>query len=153
MFNGMRNKLRMSSGADSTANACHLGITSLIEDEVYDANGKRWGEIVEIIVDARTGCIRYAVLAFGGLLGFGRRRFAVPWRALTPDRKYQRCLVDAGMIRLTARPVSRADPWLQQTEQTAYQATQQLPRQRDPLEAAAPKHPDGWLGGGQLFAR
>lgn len=148
--NGMRTKPRITSGAALTANACHLGITSLIEDDVYDADGKRLGEVEEIIVDARTGCIRYAVLAFGGLLGFGRQRFAVPWFVLTPDSNYQRCVVDVGLMRITARPVTAADPWLQQTDQTVYGATLQLPGQRNPLEATAPTRRDVWTGGGRL---
>ncbi|MDQ6618536.1 MAG: PRC-barrel domain-containing protein [Pseudomonadota bacterium] len=140
MFNWMRTKPRISSGADLTPNACHLGITSLIGDDVYDGDGKCLGEVEEIIVDAHTGCIRYAVLAFGGLLGFGRQRFAVPWFVLTVDRKYQRCVVDVALMRLIGRPVPRDDPWLQPTGP-------HLPRQRNPLADATPKHGDVWSGG------
>ncbi len=133
-----------------TANARHLGITSLIEDDVYDADGKCLGEVEEIIVDAQTGCVRYVVLALGGLLGFGRQRFAVPWSVLTPDSKYQRCVVDVALMRLIARPVPHDDPWLQPTDQTVDRANLHLPRQRNPLEATAPKHRDVWSGGGSL---
>ncbi len=150
MFHGMRTRARIYSNADLTANPSHLGITSLIDDDVYDADGKCLGEVEEIIVDARTGCIRYAVLAFGGLLGFGRQRFAVPWFVLTPDSKYQRCVVDVGLMRITGRPVTPADPWLQQTHQPVHRAPLQLPGQRNPQEAAAPTRRDVWAGGGRL---
>jgi sporulation protein YlmC with PRC-barrel domain len=118
MFNRMRTKPRISVTVDSTTNACLVGTTSLIKDDVYDAAGKFLGEIEEIILDARTGCVRYAVLSLGGFLGIGRKRFAVPWRALTPDADYRRCIVDVALMQLMAVPVPQNDPWLQRTDPT-----------------------------------
>ena len=111
-------KPRISVRADSTTNACLLGTTSLIKDHVYDAAGKFLGEIEEILIDARTGCVRYAVLALGGFLGIGRKRFAVPWSALTPDVDYRRCIVDVALMHLMALPVPQDDPWLRRADLT-----------------------------------
>src|SRR5450759_4875454 len=113
-----RTSPRISEKADSTSNACLLGATSLIENDVYDAAGKFLGEIAEIVLDVRTGCVRYAVLALGGFLGIGRKRFAVPWSALTPDGDHKRCIVDMALMRLMAVPVPQDDPWLQQVDPT-----------------------------------
>ena len=109
---------RISGSVDATTTPCLLGTTSLIEDDVYDAAGKHLGEIEEIVLDVRTGCVRYAVLALGGFLGIGQKRFAVPWSALTPDVAYRRCTVDVALMRLMAVSVPRNDPWLQQSHPT-----------------------------------
>ena len=37
------------------------------------------------MIDVDTGQIAYAVLSFGGFLGFGDKLFAIPWNALKLD--------------------------------------------------------------------
>src|SRR5687768_11431232 len=49
---------------------------------VYDRNGKKIGAIQRVMIDKISGTIAYAVLTFGGFLGFGERHFPVPWNAL-----------------------------------------------------------------------
>ena len=41
------------------------------------------GEINEIVIDKTSGKVNYAVLDFGGFLGFGNKFFAVPWVVLS----------------------------------------------------------------------
>jgi PRC-barrel domain len=118
MINRMGTIPRNSDRGDSTTNEYLLGTTSLIDDEVYDAAGKYLGEIKEILIDSRTGCVRHVVLALGGFLGIGRKRFAVPWNALTPDVEYRRCIVDVTLMHLMALPVPQDDPWLRRAGQT-----------------------------------
>lgn len=62
-----------------------LSATSLVGDEVKNANGENLGEIKELMVDLVTGRIVYAVLSFGGFLGIGNKLFAVPWEVLKVD--------------------------------------------------------------------
>ena len=87
-----------------------LGAINLIEYDVYDAAGKCLGAIEDIVLDARTGCVRYASVAFGGFLGIGCRRVAVPWSSLTPDANFRRCVVNLALMNLTALRVSDYDP-------------------------------------------
>lgn len=115
MFNIRRTNPRISAPVDSRINDCLLGTRSLIEDDVYDAGGTFLGGIEDVLIDARTGCIRYVVLVLGGFLGIGRKRIAVPWSALTPNAEYRRCVVDVTLMNLMALPVSQDDPWLRRT--------------------------------------
>ena len=109
MFNTMKADPRISVRGDSTTNACLLKATSLVKDDVYDGGGRLLGQIEEILIDVHSGCVRYAVLGLGGFLGIGRRRFAVPWSALTPDADDRRCIVDVTLMRLMALPVPQGD--------------------------------------------
>ena len=140
MFNRMGTNPRISVRVDSTTNACLLGTTSLIEDDVYDAAGKFLGEIEEILIDGRTGCVRYAVLALGGFLGIGRKRFAVPWSAFTPDADYRRCIVDVALMQLTALPVPQDDPWLRRADLTWNKENSNLLRQQGFFGVTPPKN-------------
>ena len=45
---------------------------------VYSSAGDKLGSIEELMIDKRTGLVRYAVLEFGGFLGMGGRLVAVP---------------------------------------------------------------------------
>jgi sporulation protein YlmC with PRC-barrel domain len=89
-----------------------LGVQSLLANKLYDADGNCVGRLEEIVLDVRTGCVRHAIVAMGGFLGIGRRRFAVPWSALQPDARYCRAVVDVAQMRLTAVPIPDGDPWL-----------------------------------------
>lgn len=119
MFSSTRSAGKNSVRVDSNHLATQVGATSLMEDDVYNAAGERLGEIEEIILDTRTGCVRYVVLALGGFLGIGRKRFAIPWSALTPDLNYQRCVLDVTLMKLMAVSVFHDDPWLQQARPSA----------------------------------
>jgi sporulation protein YlmC with PRC-barrel domain len=89
-----------------------LGVQSLVANNLYDAEGNLVGKLEEIVLDVRTGCVRHVIVATGGFLGLGRRRFAIPWSALQPDARYCRAIVDVAQMRLTAVPISDDDPWL-----------------------------------------
>ncbi|NDP42247.1 MAG: PRC-barrel domain containing protein [Aromatoleum sp.] len=109
---------RISASADTSKDACLLGVNSLVANNVYDAEGILVGKLEEIVIDTRTGCVRHAVLAVGGILGLGRKRVAIPWSALKPDAQYRRCVVDVAQMQLTAVRVSDDDPWLQRNGAT-----------------------------------
>jgi sporulation protein YlmC with PRC-barrel domain len=117
MINVAQIKQRTSTPIASKAEVRHLGTSSLMQDDVYDASGNFLGEIEEIILDAHTGGVRHVVLALGGFLGMGRKRIAVPWHAIVPDANYRRCVLDVTLAQLVAVAVPRDDPWLQRAEQ------------------------------------
>jgi hypothetical protein len=52
-------------------------------DKVINMAGEHLGKIEDLMIDLENGRIAYAVLSFGGFLGFGNKLFAVPWEALS----------------------------------------------------------------------
>src|SRR3954471_9351094 len=49
---------------------------------VCQPGGKTIGTIQRLMIDKVSGHIAYAVLTFGGFLGFGQKHFPIPWDAL-----------------------------------------------------------------------
>jgi sporulation protein YlmC with PRC-barrel domain len=66
-----------------------MKVSNVVGMKVQDTEGKKLGDIKDLVIDPMDGSIGYAVLDFGGFLGIGDKYFAVPWEALqwTPDRK------------------------------------------------------------------
>jgi sporulation protein YlmC with PRC-barrel domain len=52
---------------------------------VFNGTGDKLGSIDDLMIDKRTGHIRYAVLEFGGFLGIGTDRYPIPWNVLRYD--------------------------------------------------------------------
>ncbi len=61
-------------------------VSTLESLKVHNRSGESLGKIKDLVVDARTGKISYAVLDFGGFLGIGDKWFAVPWHAFNMRR-------------------------------------------------------------------
>ena len=115
---GMKHSERSAPSAHPARDSCLIGVTSLVANRVYDGRGKLVGKLAEIVIDSRTGCIRHAVLVVGGVLGFGRKRLAVPWSALSPHADYRKCTVNLTQMMLTAVEIPADDPWLQRGKAT-----------------------------------
>jgi len=52
---------------------------------VYNMAGDKLGSVDDLIIDKRSGQVRYAVLEFGGFLGMGTDRYPMPWNMLKYD--------------------------------------------------------------------
>lgn len=50
--------------------------------EVKRPNGDYLGRIERIMIDKLTGKSAYAVMSFGGFLGFGEKHYPIPWSML-----------------------------------------------------------------------
>jgi uncharacterized protein YjbJ (UPF0337 family)/sporulation protein YlmC with PRC-barrel domain len=70
----------------STHTAAHLArvlpVSIFMGFRVINPAGDDLGKIEDIAMDMASGRIAYAVLSFGGFLGFGSKYFALPWEAL-----------------------------------------------------------------------
>jgi len=62
--------------------------------KVRNPEGEGLGDITDVAIDRRTGCITYAVLAYGGILGFGEKHFAIPWEAVQIRLREKMAIVD-----------------------------------------------------------
>lgn len=50
---------------------------------VYRPNGDKVGTIERVMMDKVSGKVAYAVMSFGGFLGFGEEYYPLPWSLLT----------------------------------------------------------------------
>src|ERR1700753_3788653 len=51
----------------------------------FNPAGDSLGSIDYLVIDKRSGEVRYAVLEFGGILGMGADRYPLPWAMLKYD--------------------------------------------------------------------
>ncbi len=81
-----------------------LKASQLIGMKVEGTDGKKLGDIKDLVVDREDGSVDYAVLDFGGIIGIGDKYFAVPWEALqlAPDNK--KLLLDVSKKELKDAP-------------------------------------------------
>lgn len=71
---------------------------------VYDEAGDKLGSIDDLMIDKRSGNVRYAVLEFGGFLGIGTDRYPLPWDALKYDTTKDGYVVPLDKARLKDAP-------------------------------------------------
>lgn len=95
-----------------------MGADTLVGNDVYNHNGEDLGDIKEIMLDMRTGKVRYAVLSFGGFLGMGEKLFAVPWNALTLDTANKRFVLNVEKASLENAPGFDKDKWPDMADQS-----------------------------------
>ncbi|MDB5988990.1 MAG: antigen [Herbaspirillum sp.] len=88
-----------------------MGADTLIGNDVCNQHDEDLGDIKEIMLDTRSGKVRYAVLSFGGFLGMGEKLFAVPWSALTLDPANKRFILNVEKDRLKSAPGFDKDNW------------------------------------------
>jgi sporulation protein YlmC with PRC-barrel domain len=88
-----------------------LGAKTLIGDPVVDRTGADIGKIEELMIDVATGRVAYAVLSFGGFLGFHDKLFAIPWAQLVVDEARKRFVMDVSKETLETAPGFDKDHW------------------------------------------
>lgn len=71
---------------DDKTSGNNVRVSELIGMDIRNPAGEDIGEISDLVVDARTGQLKYAAVTYGGFLGLGNKLFAVPFKAF----KFQR---------------------------------------------------------------
>jgi len=113
-----RDTLGMYKSTSSNGPAPFLmGANTFVGDKVYNHEGEDIGDLKEIMLDMRSGKVRYAVLSFGGFFGMGEKLFAVPWTALTLDTKNKRFLLKIEKDILKNAPGFDKDKWPNMADQ------------------------------------
>jgi sporulation protein YlmC with PRC-barrel domain len=88
-----------------------LSATSIIGDSVRNLQGEDLGDIEELMINLRDGCIAYAVLSFGGIAGLGDKLFAIPWQALQLSPEEHAFTLDIRKEKLENAPGFDKDNW------------------------------------------
>lgn len=76
---------------------------------VYDLAGDKLGTIDDLVIDKRTGHVRYAALEFGGFLGIGTDRYPLPWNMLKYDTSMEGYVVPLDKAKLEGAPSYAGD--------------------------------------------
>ena len=94
-----------------------LSASTLTGDSVRNPQGESLGKIEDLMIDLDYGQIAYAVLSFGGLLGFGDKLFAVPWGAMTLDMDSHEFVLDVDKDKLENAPGFDKDNWPEMSQE------------------------------------
>jgi hypothetical protein len=78
---------------------------------VSNQKGEHLGTVISFGLDVERGQIAYAVVSFGGLLGYGDKWFAVPWDALAYSRHDGKFVMDVDKEFLMGAPGFDKDDW------------------------------------------
>jgi sporulation protein YlmC with PRC-barrel domain len=88
-----------------------LPVSDLTGNDVVNIEGERLGTIASYAIDLEQGRIAYAVLSFGGFLGFGDKRFAVPWDAMQFSPHDKKFILNVNKELLEQAPGFDKDNW------------------------------------------
>jgi sporulation protein YlmC with PRC-barrel domain len=72
----------------------NLSATTLIGDPVKNPQGEKIGDLKDVMLDFEHGRIAYGVLDFGGVLGMGKKLFAIPAEGFTIDRENHQLILN-----------------------------------------------------------
>ena len=96
-----------------------LSATTMMGDKIVSPDGEDLGTLKELMIDLDAGRISYAVLSFGGFLGFGDKLFAIPWEALTLNTEDHSFILNIDKEQLENAPGFDKDNW---PDEAQYQA-------------------------------
>ena len=88
-----------------------LKASELIGMSVQGTDGKKLGDIKDLVIDPEEGGVEYAVLEFGGFAGIGDKYFAVPWEALELDQTNKKLSLDVHKKELKDAPGFDKNNW------------------------------------------
>lgn len=74
---------------------------------VYSRRGDRLGSVYNLMLDKRSGEVKYAVMTYGGFLGMGADYYPVPWSMLRYDTREDGYVVDMDSDDLRRAPSFR----------------------------------------------
>jgi sporulation protein YlmC with PRC-barrel domain len=85
--------------------------SNVIGKKVQNTEGKKLGDIKDLVIDPLEGDIDYAVLEFGGFIGMGDKYFAVPWEALRLSDNKEFFILDVNKKELKDAPGFDKNNW------------------------------------------
>lgn len=88
-----------------------LKASQLMGMNVEGTDGKKLGDVKDLVIDPDDGSIDYVVLDFGGILGIGTKYFAIPWDALDQTADKKKLVMDVTKKDLKAAPGFDKNHW------------------------------------------
>lgn len=85
--------------------------SKLIGADVIDTQGKKIGDVKDVVLDKSRGQVAYAVVSFGGTLGLGSKYFAIPWKSLQPNPDNNKLVLNVDREKLKNAPGFDKDHW------------------------------------------
>lgn len=101
----------MTTASGHTSVIC---ASKVIGTNVKDPEGKKIGEVEDVVLDKKSNSIVFAVVGFGGLLGMAEKYHPIPWSSLTYDSDENAYVVDYTKEQLQAAPAGSIDELTQQ---------------------------------------
>ena len=98
-------------GADANKPVERLTASSIIGDSVENRKGENLGKIEELMVNVDTGKVEYAVLTSGGVLGVGKKLFAIPFGQLEINEDKEMFILDRSKDWVKNSPGFDASHW------------------------------------------
>jgi sporulation protein YlmC with PRC-barrel domain len=97
--NGVMAQDKVTKDRAFTLDSAHMDSKHLIGMSVKTPDGKRAGEIDQLIVDMNNGKVTHVIVGVGGVVGVGERHVVVPWSQVKirhegTDRKDVFALID-----------------------------------------------------------
>ncbi|MBN1361119.1 MAG: PRC-barrel domain-containing protein [Sedimentisphaerales bacterium] len=113
----------------------------VIGKRVVDNRGDKLGTIEDLVLNAENDSVSYAVLSYGGFLGFGDKLFAVPWSELQTCPKTGAFALDVRKEYLKDAPGFPKDQWPNMADKNWAQRIETFYRQGRHMSAQAHREP------------
>jgi sporulation protein YlmC with PRC-barrel domain len=102
--------------------------SQLIGMNVKNQQGEKLGSVDELVLDPQEAKIKTVVISWGGVLGIGAKKVAVPWDQVKPSSDEE-----AFVVAMTQEELQQAPTW----EPAAEKPAPSMPRATTPPEAPA----------------
>ncbi len=88
----------------ATGHTSAIRAKRVIGTKVTDPEGKKLGEVEDLVLDKQSNSILFAVVGFGGFLGMAEKYHPIPWSALDYDPQTGSYVVEYTKEQLQAAP-------------------------------------------------
>lgn len=97
--------LPLTTGAFLHERQALVEARTLVGSSVRSSEGEQMGKIKQLLIHPQDGNIAYAIVARGGILGFGEELLAIPWEGVEVGRDKENVVVtvDKEVLRKASR--------------------------------------------------
>jgi uncharacterized protein YegP (UPF0339 family) len=88
----------------------------LVQYDVINKKDEDMGQVQTFVIDMNEGLVAFALVAFGGTLGFGDKWFALPWSGLKWQPDKHKFLLNMSDNVLKDAPGMDKDKWMEEIE-------------------------------------